>query len=76
MKIGWTFAWRSLMAGELIYVSLGLGQLLMQGRDVNDMSQVVAVMTVIVALGLSVDRLLFGPATRHLQERWGLQGAS
>jgi NitT/TauT family transport system permease protein len=32
MKLGWSFAWRSLMAGELIYIGLGLGHLLTMGR--------------------------------------------
>jgi len=74
MKLGWSFAWRSLMAGELLYVSLGLGQLLMMGRDLNDMSQVVAVMLVIIAIGLTVDRLIFAPLESRVRERWGLQG--
>ncbi len=74
MKLGWSFAWRSLMAGELLYVSLGLGQLLMMGRDLNDMSQVVAVMLVIIAIGLGVDRLIFAPLESRVRERWGLQG--
>lgn len=73
MKLGWSFAWRSLMAGELLYVSLGLGQLLMMGRELNDMNQVVAVMFVIVAIGLVVDRLLFAPVEMRVRERWGLQ---
>ncbi len=72
MKLGWSFAWRSLMAAELLYQSLGLGQLLMMGRDLNDMSQVVAVMLVIIALGLLVDRLIFAPLERRVRERWGL----
>src|SRR5207244_7500542 len=38
MKQGWSFAWRSLMAGELLYVSVGLGHLLTLGRELNDMS--------------------------------------
>ncbi|HEY3291539.1 MAG TPA: ABC transporter permease, partial [Anaerolineae bacterium] len=50
MKLGWSFAWRSLMAGELLYVSLGLGQLLTMGRELNDMSQVIATMVIIVAI--------------------------
>lgn len=33
MKLGWSFAWRSLVAGELRYVSLGLGQLLLMRRN-------------------------------------------
>jgi len=73
MKLGWSFAWRSLMAAELLYVSLGLGHLLMMGRDLNDMSQVVAVMLVIIAIGLVVDRLIFAPIESRVRERWGLQ---
>ncbi len=76
MKLGWSFAWRSLMAGELLYVSLGLGQLLTLGRELNDMSQVIAVMAVIVAIGLTADRALFGPAERRVRERWGLTAAA
>lgn len=75
MKLGWSFAWRSLMAGELLYVSLGLGQLLTMGRELNDMSQVIAVMLVIVAIGLLVDRALFSPVERRVRERWGLHTA-
>lgn len=72
MKLGWSFAWRSLMAGELLYGNVGLGQLLMMGRELNDMSQVLAVMLVIVALGLFVDRLIFAPVERRVRARWGL----
>lgn len=72
MKLGWSFAWRSLMAGELLYGNVGLGQLLMMGRELNDMSQVIAVMLVIVALGLLVDRLVFAPLERRVRARWGL----
>jgi sulfonate transport system permease protein len=75
MKLGWSFAWRSLMAGELLYVTLGLGQLLMMGRELNDMSQVIAVMLVIIALGLAVDRLIFTPVELRVRERWGLAQA-
>jgi NitT/TauT family transport system permease protein len=74
MKLGWSFAWRSLMAAELLYVSQGLGQLLTMGRDLNDMSQVIAVMVLIIALGLAVDRLVFAPVESRVRERWGLQG--
>jgi NitT/TauT family transport system permease protein len=72
MKLGWSFAWRSLMAAELLYVSLGLGHLLMMGRELNDMSQVVAVMLVIIAIGLVVDRLIFAPIETRVRARWGL----
>ncbi len=76
MKLGWSFAWRSLMAGELLYVSMGLGQLLTMGRELNDMSQVIAVMSVIVVIGLVVDRTLFSRVERRVRERWGLQASN
>jgi NitT/TauT family transport system permease protein len=75
MKLGWSFAWRSLMAGELLYVGLGLGHLLTMGRELNDMAQVISVMMIIVAIGLLVDFLVFSPAQRRIRERWGLQTA-
>lgn len=74
LKLGWSFAWRSLMAAELLYVSLGLGHLLMVGRELNDMSQVIAVMLVIITIGLIVDRLIFAPVETRVRERWGLTG--
>lgn len=72
LKLGWTFAWRSLMAGELLYVTIGLGQLLAAGRDLNDMSRVLSVMLLIIGLGLAVDRLVFRPAELYLRDRWGI----
>jgi NitT/TauT family transport system permease protein len=73
MKLGWSFAWRSLMAGELLYSGLGIGFLLTMGRELSDMSQVVAVMLIIVLIGLLVDFLVFTPVERAIRERWGLQ---
>jgi NitT/TauT family transport system permease protein len=72
LKQGWAFAWRSLISGEMIFVGLGLGHLLMAGRDLNDMSRVVAVMVLILALGFVVDRLVFRVADRAVLRRWGL----
>jgi NitT/TauT family transport system permease protein len=72
LKQGWAFAWRSLISGEMIFVSLGLGQLLMMGRDLNDMSQVIAVMILIIAIGYIVDGLVFKTIERRLQQKWGL----
>lgn len=71
LKLGWTFAWRSLMAGELLYVAGGLGQLLTLGRELGDMARVMSVMVVIVILGLSFERLLFGSVEKRVRERWG-----
>lgn len=73
LKQGWTFAWRSLMAGELLYFTLSLGNLLQTGRDLNDASQVMAVMVVIIAIGVTIDSFIFAPIERGVRERWGLQ---
>lgn len=72
MKLGWSFAWRSLMAGELIFVSVGLGHLLQMGRELNDMAQVMAVMMMIVAIGLIFDRLIFAQLEKRLRRQWGV----
>jgi NitT/TauT family transport system permease protein len=72
LKQGWAFGWRSLIQAEMIFLSLGLGQLLMMGRDLNDMNQVLAVMLLIIILGYIVDGLIFRTMERKLQERWGL----
>ncbi|HZQ68724.1 MAG TPA: ABC transporter permease [Terriglobales bacterium] len=76
LKQGWAFAWRSLITAEMLYLSLGLGQVLMMGRDLNDMSQVLAVMILIIALGYVVDGLVFKTIERRLQHKWGLVAAS
>jgi NitT/TauT family transport system permease protein len=75
LKQGWAFGWRSLIQAEMIFLSLGLGQLLMMGRDLNDMSQVIAVMILIILLGYLIDGLVFRTMERKLQERWGLVAA-
>jgi NitT/TauT family transport system permease protein len=75
-KQGWSYAWRALMAGELLFVSLGLGHLLMMGRELADMSEVLSVMIVIVALGLFVDRFFFGALERVVGDRWGFERAA
>jgi NitT/TauT family transport system permease protein len=75
LKQGWTFAWRSLMAGELLFYSLSLGNLLQTGRDLNDASQIMAVMLVIIVIGVAIDSLIFAPFERRVRERWGLQRA-
>ena len=72
LKQGWAFGWRSLIQAEMIFLTIGLGQQLMMGRDLNDMSQVISVMLLIVALGYLVNRIVFRTMDRALQNRWGL----
>jgi NitT/TauT family transport system permease protein len=74
MKLGWSFAWRSLMAAELLSAGtrLGLGYLLDMGRQLNDMERVMSIMLIIIAIGLVVDRLIFAPIETRVRARWGL----
>ncbi|MGE5632554.1 MAG: ABC transporter permease [Caulobacteraceae bacterium] len=72
MKQGWSFAWRALMAGEMLSAAKGLGQILLMGRDLADINQVVAVMLVIITLGLTVDKFVFGKIESNIRYRWGL----
>src|SRR2546429_9951017 len=76
LKQGWAVAWRSLISGEMIFVSLGLGELLMMGRGLNGMSLVIAVMILIIAIGYIVDGLVFKTIERRLQQKWGLTPAT
>ena len=74
LKLGWSFAWRSLMAAEIVFVvagDFGIGHLLNLGRDLNDMSLVIAIMLVIIAIGLAFDVLVFGRLESWVRERWG-----
>lgn len=74
-KLGWTFALRSLMAGELLFVSGGLGQLLETGRDIGDTALVVAIIVTIIALGRVSEWALFGRLDREVARRWGTESA-
>lgn len=72
LKQGWSFAWRALMAGEMMSATIGLGQILVIGRDLGDIAQVMAVMIVIIILGLIFDKLFFGRIERKIRYKWGL----
>ena len=72
LKLGWSFAWRALMAGELLYVSGGFGQLLTMGRELMEIPQVMAVMVCIIAVGTLVDRVVFQTVEVRIRRRWGL----
>jgi NitT/TauT family transport system permease protein len=76
LRQGWAFAWRSLITGEMIYISLGLGQLLMAGRDNEDINLVVAVMILIAFLGYLVDGVLFRRLDTSIRGKWGMATAT
>ena len=76
LKQGWAFAWRSLMAGELLVI-LGnrqsLGARLQFAREFSDAAGLLATMVVILIIGMAVDGL-FGLVEREVRSRWGLTG--
>ena len=74
LKQGWAFAWRSLMAGELIVLVLNqpsLGELLNNDQSLSDLESATAIMIVILIIGLIVDGL-FGAVDKSIRKRWGL----
>src|SRR5215469_1349384 len=75
LRQGWAFAWRSLVQGEMIFLTFGLGKLLETGRDFDDINLVVTVMVLIAALGYAVDRLLFRKLDASVRHKWGLSAA-
>lgn len=76
LRVGWSFAWRSLMAAEMLVMNLGLGHLLGMGRELADAAQVLAVIVVILVMGLLVDRLVFARSERAVRHRWGFERAA
>jgi NitT/TauT family transport system permease protein len=75
LKQGWAFAWRSLMAGELLVIignTQSIGTLLHFSRELSDTSAMISVMIIILIIGVVVDQL-FGLADRSLRNRWGLK---
>jgi NitT/TauT family transport system permease protein len=79
LKQGWAFAWRSLMAGELLVIVAGttsLGVRLQFARELSDATALLAAMLVILVIGIVVDGVVFGSAERWIRTRWGLAEAT
>jgi len=77
LEQGWAFAWRSLMAAELIAVSpalgVGLGQLLDVGRQLGDMSLVLGAILSIMFVGILLEKLAFAPIRERTLRIRGLR---
>ncbi len=72
---GWAFAWRSLMAGELLVVIPGtqtIGTRLQFARELSDAEGVIATMIVILVIGILVDSLVFSRLERRVLRKRGL----
>jgi len=75
LKQGWAFAWRSLMAGELLVIIAGqpsIGTKLAYSRELSDAEGLLATMIVILLIGIAIDSVFFGTADRSVRRRWGL----
>lgn len=72
-KQGWAFAWRGVIGAELLFSFLGLGFLLNVGRQLSDISQVIAIMMVIMAIGILIDGFVFRRIENKVMSRWGLR---
>jgi NitT/TauT family transport system permease protein len=75
LKQGWAFAWRSLMAGELLVIIAAqpsIGVRLQFAREFTDARGMLATMIVILIIGIVVDLVFFGTLDRAIRRRWGL----
>jgi NitT/TauT family transport system permease protein len=75
LKQGWAFAWRSLLAGELLVTianKSSIGVDLDTARQLSDAPRVMAVMIVILIIGILVDSVFFGTVERAIARRRGL----
>jgi NitT/TauT family transport system permease protein len=74
LKQSWAFAWRSLMAGELLVIIIGqpsIGALLNAFQDQTDMASAIAIIIVILVLGIVIDTL-FTKADAIIRRRRGM----
>ncbi len=72
IRTGLGFAWRGLIAAEMIATNAGLGYMLFVARDFYRTEVIVLGMIVIGVLWLLLDRLVLAPIERATIERWGM----
>ena len=77
LKIGWAFAWRTLIASELVFGvtsgSGGLGWFIYRSRNDLYTDKVFAGLAVVILIGLVVEIVLFRSIEKHTVRRWGMQ---
>ena len=77
MKIGWAFAWRTLIAAELVFGASsgqgGLGWFIFQNKNMLDIPNVFAGLLTVIVFGLLVENLIFKILERKTIVRWGMQ---
>lgn len=77
LKIGWAFAWRTLIAAELVFGASsgkgGLGWFIFQNRNELYTDRVFAGLAAVIIIGLLVEGLVFASLERLTVKRWGMQ---
>lgn len=77
LKIGWAFAWRTLIAAELVFGASsgkgGLGWFIFQNRNELYTDRVFAGLVLVVLIGLLVENVVFATLERLTVRRWGMQ---
>jgi NitT/TauT family transport system permease protein len=78
LKIGWAFAWRTLIAAELVFGTTssgggGLGWFIFQNRNELYTDRVFAGLAMVIVIGLLVENLVFSALERATVRRWGMQ---
>ncbi len=77
LKIGWAFAWRTLIAAELVFgVSSGqggLGWYIFENRNILDIPAVFAGLLMVIVIGLVIENLIFKTIERSTIQKWGVQ---
>lgn len=72
IRTGLGFAWRGLIAAEMIATNVGLGYMLFVARDFYRTEVIILGMIIIGSIWLLIDRMLLVPLERATIERWGL----
>lgn len=79
LKIGWAFAWRTLIAAELIFGvqngSGGLGWFIVNNKNVLDIPNVFAGLLTVIIIGLLVENVVFRTIETRTIRRWGMATA-
>jgi len=77
LKIGWAFAWRTLIAAELVFgVSSGkggLGWYIYENKNMLDIPAVFAGLLTVILIGLTVENLIFRKIEAVTVRKWGMQ---
>lgn len=77
LKVGWAFAWRTLIAAELVFGvssgSGGLGWFIYENRNQLETANVFAGLLTVILIGLFVENVVFAAIERKTVRRWGMQ---